>query len=332
MREEDRPKRVGYWGVLCVAVALLGVGFQSCNWSRRDASEFKFIGDTSEVRGVWLSRNLDALWLRRDAGGEWRVGEAGEADAGQVHSLLEILGALRLGVELSARGSDSLRSGLAGEGLQVLIEYDNGSNESYTLFLPAANRPCVYSQTLKQGWTVEILGFDEAFIADLSLRREDWYAFSLGVQRPSDLRAVELAWRDDLPNSFAMQIGDGYATRVVSLADSTRPVECDTARVSVFLHSLTSLRSFAPTSRQNDSLRAWLDSGRFDCTLSLQLQAGDTLIYDILLSMPHGQGDSLTAAGNVGVLRTERGEFRRFILSDWDVTLLPLSYLIREEK
>lgn len=331
MRLVEKVKR-GYWLLLGIAFAAAGFILESCGGSKGGASDFEFMGDTAQVRGVWLSRSVDALWLRRQSHGQWQVGEAGFAEKGQVHSLLEILRALRLGVELSERGSDSLRAGLAGDGLQVLIEYNNGSSDAYTLFLPQAKRPCVYSPTLKRGWTLDILGFDEAFIVDLSLRKDDWYSFALGVERPSDLRAVALAWRDDLQNSFAMQIGDGYATRVVSLADTTQPVECDTARVSVFLHSLTSLRSFALTALQSDSLRAWSDTGQFDCTLSLQLQRGDTLIYRLSFASPIRQGDSSASASNIGYLLTNRGEARRFLPSDWDVTLLPLSDLLLENE
>lgn len=319
-----------HWLLLGVAFVAVGIILASCRGAKNGASDFEFIGDTAQVRGVWLSRSIDALWLRRQSHGQWQVGEDALAEKSQVHSLLEILSALRFGVELSDRGTDSLRSGLAGDGLQVLIEYNNGSSDAYTLFLPQAKKPCVYSPTLKRGWMIDILGFDEAFIVDLSLRKDDWYSFAMGVERPSDLRAVALVWRGDLRNSFAMQIGDGYATRVVSLADTTQPVECDTARMSVFLHSLTSLRSFALTAQQSDSLRAWSDTGQFDCTLSLELQRGDTLSYRLLLASPIRQEGITASASNVGYLFTNRGEVRRFLPSDWDVTLLPLSDLLLE--
>lgn len=331
MEVEEKLER--RWLLLSVALVALGVVMQGCFGARDGAVDFGFIGDTARVRGLGLARGADSLLLRRSGDGPWMVGDEGLAEEGQVHSLLEILRALRLGVELSDRGSDSLRKGIAGEGLQVRVEYETGGSDAYTLFLPRAKRPCVYSPTLKRGWTVDLLGFDESFIGDLSLRQEDWCSFVLGVRKPSDLRGVELVWRGDMLNSFAMRVGDGYATRVVSLADSTQPVECDTARVSVFLHSLTSLRSFALSGYQRDSLRAWIAAGHYDCALSLQLEGGDTLRYELLFSAPFGQGDSLASpSSNEGYLRTGRGEVRRFFSSDWDVTLLPLRDLLRENR
>ena len=122
-----------------------------------------------------------------------------------------------------------------------------------------------------------------------------------------------------------MQVGDGYAMRVVSLANRALPVECDTALVSVFLHSLTSLRSYALRGGELDSLRAPLDFGHFACQLSLLLQTGDTLCYTIAAAPSAVQED---AVSNVGYLQTKDGEIRRIALTDWDVTLLPLSDLL----
>ena len=317
-----------FWKVrLCSLAGLffvLAVGLCGCGEVQKGEG-FVFVRDTSAVRGVWLSRRLDALWLRKTASGEWRVGERWDADAGKVHSLLELLGALRCDVALSAEGADSLRKGLGGDGLQVCLEYSKGTSDVYSLFLPSGKRPCVYSEAKRQAWTMDVLGFDENFIANLSLLGSDWKRFALGVSRPSDLRAVQLLWKGDSLNSFSMQVGDGYAMRVVSLANRALPVECDTALVSVFLHSLTSLRSYALREGELDSLRAPLDFGHFACQLSLLLQTGDTLCYTIAAAPSAVQED---AVSNVGYLQTKDGEIRRIALTDWDVTLLPLSDLL----
>lgn len=307
----------GCVGVIVASLCVCGGG---------GGGDFSFVRDTSDVRGIWLSRDLDALWLRRIKGtNRWQIGEMAPASGQQTRSLLEILGALRLGDPLSTEGTDSLRKGLVGGGLQVLVEYDSRENDSYVLFLPDGRGPCVYSKKINQGWRVDVLGFDEAFIRDLSLRISDWRPFSLGVQRPSDLRAVRLLRHGDTVNSFLMEVGDGYVTRVVSLSDTATPVLCDTARVSVFLHSLTSLRSHAVGAQQQDSVRAWLDTCRADWTLTLQLHSGEEVSYAIA-RFPQDAGGRAQMQ-NVGMLMTEGGVLRRITLSDWDVTLLSLSDL-----
>lgn len=314
--------------LLCAAVMTLPIVLPSCGGSH-GAEDFVFIGDTAQVRGIWLSRRLDALWLRKTNDGQWLVGEQGAANGDQVRSLLEILSALRLDVALSDEGSDSLRSGLSEDGLQVCVEYNNAKRDAYTLFLPEGKKPCVYSEALKQGWTIDVLGFDEQFIRNLSLSRDDWTPFELGVERPSDLRAVELIWRGDLPSSFSMEIGDGYATRVVSLADTVAVENYDTARVSVFLHSLTALRSYPLSGQELDSVNRWHAEGRYDCKLLMRLQSNDTLSYSIVLPPAAVQGVDTIGNRNVGYLITKGGEARRLALSEWDVTLLPLSDLLR---
>ena len=268
--------------------------------------------DTARIEAIWLVRGGDTLALLRGKDG-WQNQRDRRVSGAMVARLLSFASAVHPEFPLDSLLPPPASQDSAAQPLGLYFQLRGGKRYGYRLSPWDSVQIRVVEPLRNQCYTARLQGYTPGIVEDLSVRPVSWEENRLGVERPSDLQEVSVAWngRDSL--GFTLRIDTGLCASLQPYPGENEGQRLDTARVSAFLYSLTVLGLSVATDTISDAGRLYASAAAPFYTLRLLLRDGNELRYScIAIPGERRYAYLLTPPENVGIIR----------LADWDAAML----------
>lgn len=279
-----------------------------------------------QLTSITLSQKKDTLQLAKREG-QWFANGL-PADSSLVETLLECLAAIKVEqpMELSQEQRDSTQALFESKGVNVNLNAGERDAISYQL-APWHEHTMILSQAPKHDrfYACSLPGYRPEVLLNVSLEPAQWQEQRFGVERPNEIRVVNVAWCNPW-EEFTVTVDSITGKAKVYGDTKSAPIPYDTLRLSTFLYSLTQLEAQpAGEAHAEEYARACQDN-REQFRLSIITQRGDTLIYSIY-PMPGGGSNNGMQGNSEAIVKSAHNAYATIQLSKWALTMIHLEAL-----
>ncbi len=230
----------------------------------------------------------------------------------------------------SQRQMDSMEGLFLRHGLNVQIITQAGKNLDYSI-APWQDALLVFTEPSRPGkyYTCSLPGYRAEVLLNIALSAPLWQRQHLGVARPNEIKAVNVAWCNPW-EEFTVVVDSVSGHAKVYDDRKSAPIHYDTLRLSTFLYSLTQLEYQPATAEQSAQYAQSLQEGRGKLfRLTILRQSMDTLIYSIYATQEESDKDSTDP--DRAIIRLSEGQYGTIQLSKWALTMVHVDALRERE-
>lgn len=309
-----------WWLYICLVAAAIVGAWQLLRTPIDEAAQKRIsIEEVGQIESITLQRGESLLKLEQVGNNVWCVNQTQPAASNVISSLIEILQAIT--VELPTEGIDSgeLSKAFQERGIGVRLTRKKGGETEYAIAQWDDNLAILRFPDQPQLFTVSLPGYSPDLFANLSLDASRWVSMRLGIEKPSEIKGIQVVWERDTAAGFYLEVDESLRATLHPNAATHSTLRYDTTNVSALLHAFTNLTHTPASDTITAATHKALQGQSPYLCITLTRRVGTPLTYELFHI--HSSTDYTEEFDRNYSLLRNGDKIYVIALSDWDAAM-----------